>query len=170
MNLINPNSKVLLEDIRLSDNPDKQVEDYANGINGKINVTEDGRKYYVAVFSDAENPLAQERTRIVSQNFDSQGNPVWKAGRPSKMKKFIGSLLPGEIVTREVNDYEVGENTVSIYTCVVLKNESISTVFKQQGHEILGNQDDFVEDIDMDDAPVVETEAPQVSAPEVTMQ
>ena len=156
MNLINPNSKVLLEDMRLSGNPDATEEAYPQGINGKINVSEDGRKYYIAVFTDPDNPLSSERYRMVSQTTDSAGNSVWKSGRPSKLKNFIGKTLPGDIVTREVEEYEVGENTVSIYSCVVLKGESISTVFRQQGHELMDSEEEYVDEVNTIDAPEVE--------------
>ena len=164
-NLINANAKVLLEDIRLSGNPDATTEDYPHGINGKINVSEDGRKYYIAVFTDPDNPLSSERYRMVSQTTDSAGNSVWKSGRPSKLKNFIGKTIPGDIVTREVEEYEVGENTVSIYSCVVLKGESIKTVFRQQGHELMTDDDDDFVDVDTNDSPQVDS---MVSTSETT--
>ena len=114
-NIINANSRVLLESIRLSSNPDATTEDYPNGIDGKINVSEDGRKYYVAVFTDPDNPFSPERYRVVSQTTDAAGNPVWKSGRPSKLKNFIGKTIPGDLVTKEVEDYQVGDNTVNVY-------------------------------------------------------
>ena len=162
-NFINNDSKVLLEDIRLSANPDADVKDSKDGVNGKINVSEDGREYYISVFTDPSNPLAPERYRVISQTTDSNDNPVWRAGRPSKMKNFIGKVLPGDIITREVEEYEVGENTVSIYSCVVLKGESISTVFRQQGHEVMNSEEEYVEEVSTIDAPEVE------NAPEVTV-
>ena len=165
-NIIAPTARVLLEDIRLSGNPDATTEDYPQGINGKINVSEDGRKYYIAVFTDPDNPLSNERYRMVSQTTDSAGKPVWKSGRPSKLKSFLGKTIPGDIVTREVEEYEVGENTVSIYSCVVLKGESISTVFRQQGHELMDSEEEYVDEINTVDAPEVEIQ----NAPEVTME
>ena len=162
-NIIAGNARVLLEDIRLSGNPDATTEDYPQGINGKINVSEDGRKYYIAVFTDPDNPLSSERYRMVSQTTDSAGNSVWKSGRPSKLKNFIGKTIPGDIVTREVEEYEVGDNTVSIYSCVVLKGESISTVFRQQGHEVMNSEEEYVDEVNTIDAPEVE------NTPEVTV-
>tara|TARA_R100000315_G_C5235682_1_gene147738 strand:- start:10441 stop:10935 length:495 start_codon:yes stop_codon:yes gene_type:complete len=161
MNLINPNSKVLLEDMRLSGNPDATVEDYPQGINGKINVSEDGRKYYIAVFNDPDNPFGTERYRVVSQSMDSTGNPVWKSGRPSKLNKWIGKEIPGEIVTREVEEYQVGDNNVNIYSCVVLKGESVTTVFRQQGHDLMETEEEYVDEVNTIDAPVTD-EAPEV--------
>lgn len=164
MNFISETSKILLEDLRLSNNPDTEVVDDKDGIDGKINMTEDGRKFYVGVFTDPTNPLAAERYRVISQTTDSNDNPVWRAGRPSKMKKFVGNALPGDIITREVEEYEVGENTVSIYSCVVLKGESIKTVFRQQGHELINDIDDeFIETVKVEDAPEVESNAPEVT-------
>ena len=162
-NIIAPTARVLLEDIRLSGNPEATTEDYPQGIDGKINVSEDGRKYYMAVFTDPHNPLSAERYRMVSQTTDSAGNPVWKAGRPSKLKPFVGKQIPGDIVTREVEEYKVGENDVSIYSCVVLKGESISTVFRQQGHEVMNSEEEYVEEVSTIDAPEVE------NTPEVTV-
>ena len=165
-NIIASTARVLLEDIRLSGNPDATTEDYPQGINGKINVSEDGRKYYIAVFTDPDNPFSPERYRVVSQTTDAAGNPVWKSGRPSKLKNFIGKTIPGDLVTREVEEYKVGENDVSIYSCVVLKGESISTVFRQQGHELMDSEEEYVDEINTVDAPEVEVE----NAPEVTME
>jgi len=164
-NFIKEDAQILLEALRLSNNPDKAKVDDPNGIDGKLNVAEDGRKYYMAVFADPTNPLAPEKTRMVAQTTNSNGDPIWRAGRPEKMKKFVGKLIPGDFVTRKVEMYEIGENEVEIYSCVVLKGENIETVFRQNGHEIISDNDDYTPDSDIndDDAPV-----PVPAQPETT--
>ena len=47
-------------------------------------------------------------------------------------------LIPGEIVTREVEPYSIGENTVTKYTTVVLSNESVEAVFRAANHPFAG--------------------------------
>ena len=51
-------------------------------------------------------------------------------------------MIPGDIVSNEVEEYTVGDNTVNFYSCVVLKGENIETIFRQQGHEIGGTSDE----------------------------
>ncbi len=164
-NFIKDSSQILLEELRLSNNPDKPVVDDPNGINGKLNVAEDGRKYYMAVFADPTNPLAPEKTRMVAQTTNSNGDPIWRAGRPEKMKKFVGKLIPGDFITKKVEMYEIGENEVDIYSCVVLKGENIETVFRQNGHEILSDNDDYTPDtdVDTDDAPEITVAQPETT-------
>tara|TARA_R100001244_G_scaffold68988_1_gene56488 strand:- start:4513 stop:5094 length:582 start_codon:yes stop_codon:yes gene_type:complete len=164
-NFIKDSSQILLEGLRLSNNPDKTVVDDENGINGKLNVSEDGRKYYMAIFADPTNPLAPEKTRMVAQTTNSNGDPIWRAGRPEKMKKFVGKLIPGDFITRKVEMYEIGENEVEIYSCVVLKGENIETVFRQNGHDILSDNDGYTPDadVDTDDAPEILVAQPETT-------
>ena len=156
---IKDNSTIILEDIRLSNNPDSRLVDSPEGINGKINVTEDGRQFYMAMFTDPQNPFSAAYSRMISQSTDSQGNPVWKSQRmkPVNIKKFVGTEIPGEIVTKSVDEYEIGDNTVSIYTTVILKGESISTVFASNDHQLLDSDDDYtvIKGVDKEDAPTV---------------
>ena len=130
------NYNLQLVGMRLSSNPTASVIDSVNGIDGKLNEMSDGRGYYLAVFTDSDDPFAQERSRVIAQQFDSSGNPIWKAGSPDKIAKFIGKRLPGAIVTRQVEPYQVGDTTQTVYTTVVLGAETIEQAFTRQGHEL----------------------------------
>ena len=160
MSQINDDAKLKLVSMRLSANPEATLVDDTEGIDGKLNLTKDGRKYYIAIFQDPTNPFGVERYRVISQQSDANNNPVWRSGYPSLIKQFIGKLIPGDLVTNTVEEYTVGLNTVSQYTCVVLKGESIETIFKQQGHELepthseSTDYDAMLDDIDDDDSSI----------------
>ena len=156
-NTINDNAKLQLVSLRLSSNPDATVVKDEHGIDGKLNETSDGRKYYIASFRDPENPFGVERTRIFAQTTNSADEPVWKSGNPELIKKFVGKLVPGDIVTRQVDSYMVGDRAVDTYSCVVLKNESVTSVFKQQGHEI-GGENNTLDVLEMIDAETSKTD------------
>jgi len=136
MSTINEDAKLKLTSMRLSANPEATTVEDTAGIEGKLNLTKDGRKYYIATFQDPTNPFGVERYRVISQQTDSAGNAVWRSGNPAQIKQFIGKLIPGDIVSKEVDEYTVGGNTVNWYSCVVLKGENIETIFRQQGHEL----------------------------------
>tara|TARA_Y100001973_G_C5199206_1_gene336444 strand:- start:2471 stop:2962 length:492 start_codon:yes stop_codon:yes gene_type:complete len=155
-NFISNEAKLLLSGISLSNNPTATVVDDPDMSGGKINVTSDGRKYYLATFRDVNNPFAPERTRVISQTTDASNNPIWRAGNPSIIKQFVGKAIPADIVTRTVEPYTVGSNVVETYSCIVMKGESIKTIFKQQGHELTEDEDMLV---DTADAPEVSQEA-----------
>jgi hypothetical protein len=52
------------------------------------------------------------------------------------LKAWIGKEIPGEFVTRDVEEYMVGERPCNTYTAVVLKGENIQTIFKGAGHAL----------------------------------
>jgi hypothetical protein len=145
-NTINDDSRLTLVEMRLSRQPEAtRVEDQSGVLqaDGKryLNLTSDNRKMYIAVFRDPTDPFGSERTRVFSQNTDSSGgNAVWKKGNPALIQKFVGKIVPAEIVTRDVMPYDVGSNTgITSYTCVILKNENINSVFASQSHPIIGS-------------------------------
>ena len=123
--------------IRLSSNPEAKVIDSDNGVNGKLNETSDGRGYYLTEFKDPTNPFGQVRTRVISQQFDSTGNPIWKAGAPNIIKQYVGKVIAGDIVTMDVEPYQIGDRTLTRYTCVILKGENVATAFNRQGHPLV---------------------------------
>ena len=158
MNTINPNSELQLASVRLSGKADANTVDDKDGIDGKLNLTSDGRKYYIAAFRDPSNPFGAERTRVIAQTTDSEDNPVWKAGNPSLIKQFVGKNIPGDIVTKSVVPYTVDGREVMSYTSVVLKGETITSVFKAQGHAlmtsdgVIAGEAAFEESSDFEDA------------------
>lgn len=136
-NTINPTAELQLVAVRLSAKADATLVDDKDGVNGKLNLTSDGRKYYISVFRDPSNPFGAERTRVIAQTTDSNDNPVWKAGNPSLIQQFVGKTIPGDIITKSVVPYTVDGREVMSYTSVVLKGETITSVFKGQGHQLM---------------------------------
>ena len=137
MNTINSNSQIVLSGLTLSRNPDKPVIDDASGVEGKLNQTSDGRGYCMATFSDPSNPFAVTRSRVLQQQMDADGNPQWRTATPAQLKSWIGKQIPGEFVTRTVEPYTVNGRDCTTYTAVVLKGESIETIFRSAGHELI---------------------------------
>jgi hypothetical protein len=135
---IHPNAKLRLVNVKLSQNPDAKVENFADGIDGKINVGEDGRQYYIAEFEDPENFLAPTRTKVLSQSSSPSGENQWRVPNPKKLRTFMGKEVPAAIITRFVEPYVVGERTVDTYTTIVLRGEIIEQVFQRAGHIIVG--------------------------------
>jgi len=159
---INPESKIKLVGMRLSGDETTKVIDNTDGVNGKLNETSDGRAFYMADFQDPDNPFAPVRTRMVSQQFDSADNPVWKAGNPAMIKKFVGKLIPGEIITLDVPDFQIGERVVNTATSVVLKGENIQTIFRQAGHDL--DEEEQEDDAQLETTVESEPTAEQVEA------
>ena len=80
---------------------------------------------------------------------------------------FVDKNIPGSIITRTVEPYQVGDNTVDTYSCVVLKGESISTVFKSQGHELEDSVHEYDDNLDAKDETVTTTESDSDTSEEV---
>ena len=138
---INELSQLVIIGMRLSQNPEAKVIPDPDGVNGKINITnEDGkepRKYYIVEFGSVDNPFAYTRFRVISQTHDATGSPVWRAGSPDTIRKFMGKTVPGDLITREVVPYDIDDKTVNTFTCAVLKGENIYNIFKSFGHVII---------------------------------
>ena len=144
---VNEGQQIKLVGIILSSNPNATVLDDADttgikGLNGKINETSDGRKYYLAIFQDLDNPFQATRFRVISQQFDSTGNSIWKGGDPNQIKNYVGKALPGAIVNKQVEAYDVTSQdgtvrSVNTYTCVALKGENIVQLFSRAGHTLM---------------------------------
>jgi hypothetical protein len=129
---------LILKSIRLSANAKARVVDATNGINGKLNETSDGRKYYMTEWADGSNPFAPTRQRMIAQQVNSNGEAVWTAGSPDDVKRFIGKSVDGvKMVTKTVAPYQVGDRTVTTYTAIVFPHENVETVFRNAGHAIM---------------------------------
>lgn len=122
--------KIKLLGLRLSSNPNATVDP-----SGKFNVTSDGRLYLIAEFSDPNNPFGGIKRRTISQQFDSNGNPVWNINI-AEVRSLIGQQIDGQIITSVVEPYDVNGRSVSTYTTVVFAHENVETVFKNAGHPI----------------------------------
>ena len=122
---------IKLVDVRKSNNANASVS------KSGYNLTTDGREYYIAVFQDSNNPFASLKSRVISQQFDSLGNSVWKAADPHSIKSYLGKELAGSFITGKVEAYKIGERFVDTYTCVVLGHENVETVFRNSGHSLV---------------------------------
>lgn len=117
---------------RKSNNPESKIDSKTG-----MNITSDGRLYYIAEFQDPNNPFSPKREKVIAQQFDSIGNPIWKGGDPSVIKTFVGKQVAGEIVTKQVEAYQVAERIATTYTAVVLAHENVETVFRNAGHPLV---------------------------------
>ena len=122
---------IKLVEVRKSMNAQAQVAESG------WNLTSDGREYYIAIFADANNPFAGHKTRVISQQFDSEQNAVWKGGDPKSIKAYIGKEMAGSFIKAKVEPYEINDRTVDTYTAVVLGHENVETVFRNAGHSIV---------------------------------
>lgn len=129
---------LILKSIRLSSNPAAKVVTSTDGINGKLNETSDGRKYYMVECADGSNPFAPSRQRMIAQQVNANGEAYWPAGSPSDVRKFVGKVIEGaRFVTKTVAPYAVQDRTVNTYTAIVFGHENEETVFKNAGHPIM---------------------------------
>ena len=141
---ITDNKEIEIVNVRLSDNPDAEILQDETGVDGYINITDSDQsepiKYYIIDFMSIHSPLSLHRSRVMFQSLNKNGNPVWRRITPNKAKEFIGSVIPGDIVTREVIPYKINDKLVNVATYVVLPGENIYKVFKGHGHIIVENK------------------------------
>tara|TARA_R110000822_G_scaffold16329_13_gene55756 strand:+ start:921 stop:1415 length:495 start_codon:yes stop_codon:yes gene_type:complete len=151
-------SVLKLTQIKLSTSANSTVaESEYKTLDNKINMTSDNREYYIAAFQDPTNPFGFERNRVFSQNSNAEGVAEWRGAHPNVIGSFVGKNVPAEIVTRKVPPYTIGERTLTTYTCVVLKSESIESVFRANGHDLsLTNPVDNVITVDAETGEVVD--------------
>ena len=121
---------IKIQKVRMSSNPNAEVSD-----DGKFNVMTDGRLYFLVDFADPDNPFGGRRTRMVGQQLNSAGDAEWRV-TPESIRALVGKTVKGDIVTRNVEPYEVGDNTVTQYTTVVFAHETVETVFRQANHPL----------------------------------
>lgn len=103
------------------------------------------RSYYTAEFIDAENPFNAPRIRNFFQQHSADGKTtVWKGGNPELVKQFLGKLIPGAIVSKQVEPYTVEGNATPAtkFTTVCLSHESVEQVFKAAGMVIVTDTND----------------------------
>jgi len=136
---IKEDKEIEIVNVRLSDNPKAITIEEKNGINGKINITDssDSLQYYIIDFMSMHSPLSLTRSRLMFQSFNKNGDPVWRRIIPNRAIEFINSVIPGDIVTREVIPYKIKDKLINVATYVVLPGENIYKVFQGHGHVIV---------------------------------
>ena len=105
---------------------------------GELRTAKDGRQFFSAEFQDPSNIFAPKVSRMFWQQKSASGAIEWKGASHAEATAAIGSLIPAAIVCREVQPYQIGENTVKFYTCVVLANEAVEKTFNSLGHKFPG--------------------------------
>lgn len=111
-----------------------EVKTEKGRIDGKVS-----RQYYTAMFSNPSNPFAKTVSRTFWQQHNADGTSAeWRGANPSEVKTFIGKLIPGQIVSSQVEAYDITGNDGAIreansYTTVVLDGENVVSVFKAAG-------------------------------------
>ena len=113
---------------------------------GEERTAKDGRKYYSLTVQDVANAFAPAKSRNMWQQFNSQGEPVWKIPTQAEATKMIGRVIPGEIVSALVEEYEITNETtgetrkVNTYSTFVFGHETKEQVFKAFNHPIVGTE------------------------------
>lgn len=106
----------------------------SNRKDGKVS-----RQYYVASFANPNNPFGKVVSRTFWQQHSADGKEAtWKTANPELVKTFIGKLIPGQIVSSQVEEYDITDSlghtrAASTYTAVVLEGETAQSVFKAAG-------------------------------------
>ena len=116
-----------------------EVKTEKERVDGKVS-----RQYYTATFINPENPFSKAVSRVFWQQHNVEGTEAtWKTANPDLVKKFVGKLIPGRIVSSVVEEYDIvnagtGEvRTATTYTAVVLEGETAQAVFKAAGKTIV---------------------------------
>lgn len=114
----------------------------------ELREAKDGRQFYVLGAMDSEDPFASKITkRTIFQQFTEKSdpskemndiNPKFIGGDPAIVSGLLKSGKPvkGEVVTKEVPAYEVGDRTATTYSTIVFATENWKTVFKNAGHNV----------------------------------
>ena len=97
------------------------------------------RQYYTASFANPANPFGKVVSRTFWQQHNADGTEAtWKTANPELVKTFVGKLIPGQIVSSVVEEYDITDSlgnirAASTYTAVVLEGENAQSVFKAAG-------------------------------------
>lgn len=101
------------------------------------------RQYYTALFRNPANPFAKGVSRTFWQQHNADGTSAeWKGANPKEVMSFIGKEIPGKIVSRQVEAYDITDSTGAVreansYTAVVMDGELETAVFKASGKTII---------------------------------
>lgn len=133
--------KIILKNVRLSGNPDTEVVDDKNGINGKLNKMEDGRLFFIAELEDDDLFKRTKRSVVYSTNEKGQ----WQGANPKQFAAVIGQVVPdARVVSEAVMPYSIGEGDkarmVSTYSTIILAKENVVTVFNNAGHTLANDE------------------------------
>lgn len=103
--------------IRLSNNTSGEnitdVVDFADGVNGQVNVSKNGKKFVVLEFEDDSNPFAIQRAQRnywLNQNADGQ-DTKWPGYSPKVLaEKALNKTVQGEFRTFRIPEEEIDLN------------------------------------------------------------
>lgn len=98
------------------------------------------REYYTLMFSNADNPLINWRTRNFFQHHSPDGTEAyWRGANPTNAKGMIGAVVKGEIMKVPVENYTIIDGTgvareVDNFTIVIFDGETVEEVVRSYGH------------------------------------
>jgi hypothetical protein len=115
-----------------------EVKTEKERVDGKVS-----RQYYSAMFSNPSNPFSRTVSRVFWQQHNNDGTSAeWRGANPAEVRLFIGKLIPGQIVSSQVEAYDITGSDGAIreansYTTVVFEGENPVAVFKAAGKVML---------------------------------
>lgn len=133
----------------------------------ELREAKDGRKFYVLGAMDSEDPFASKITkRTIFEQFTGKSDPSKQmndtdpkfiGGDPNIVAGLLksGKAVKGEVVTKEVPAYKVGDRIATTYSTIVFATENWKTVFKNAGHDV-----DAVEEVSAE--AIAETEEVEI--------
>lgn len=110
---------------------------------GQVKEAKDTRKYFPVEFSAGFGQRSVSRNLWEEFKNDKNGLPttdkVWRRGNYQEAIAAMesGAEISGDIVTRKVEKYSLGDRTIETYTTVVFSDEKVENVFAQANHPIL---------------------------------
>lgn len=114
---------------------------------GELKTASDNRQYYAVEFSAGFGQKNISRNIFETFKTDSKtGLPtqekVWSRGtREEALAQMrLGHEVEAQKVTKTVEPYMIGENTVNSYSTVVFADEKIESVFASANHPILNEE------------------------------
>ena len=105
------------------------------------------RSYFSAKFVDIDNPFVGNTVYIFQIHKDDGKTTDWSGIDYATAKSMIGQIVEGELVKANVKPYQIGENTFSTTTVVVLKGQSLAEVVRQQGKVLVESSQPMVKEI-----------------------
>lgn len=85
----------------------------------------------VADLGDGKLTQVLSNRRPIGRNIWQSG-PNGSAGDGIYDKVTVGSMVEGEVLTAQVDPYQIGENTVTTYSAVVFPYENFDTLIQRQ--------------------------------------
>jgi hypothetical protein len=109
-----------------------------------VRTAKDGRNFFVVTFRPSFGQKPVNRTFWEQYKTDSKTGvrtqeKYWERATPEEAHILLKSKEPVDAkkITRTVEEYTIGENTVNKYSTVMFPDEDEITLFQQQNHPIV---------------------------------